>query len=83
MMKFSKSLKKDVIQQVGSIYSWNASNNIGYLFTVTTDGRSVCTGMFAHRAEEIEPDSWDGFYHKGAFYDLSQKAWKKLRLYQR
>ena len=61
-MAFSQSLKDDVKSQVGSIFSWNAPNAIGYLFTLTKDGRKINTGMFCDRVSEIDPARWDGLY---------------------
>ena len=77
---FKESLKKDVRNQAGSIYSLNAPYAIGYLFTVTKDGREVNTGMFANRTDEINPEQWDGFFStQGMFYDLSKNSgWRKL-----
>ena len=78
---FKESLKKDVINQAGSIYSMNAPHAIGYLFTIAKGGKEVHTGMFCHSVDEVNRDSWSGFYHikKGLFYDLdSDKSYKGL-----
>lgn len=77
---FSESLKKDVRNQAGSIYSLNAPHAIGYLFTVAHDGKEVYIGMFAHRWDEVDKERWDGFFStKGEFFDLkNNNDWKRL-----
>lgn len=76
-----ESLKNDVKTQVESLFSMNAPHAIGYLFTVTKDGRKIYTGMFCDSVDEINRYSWSGFYHikKGLFYNLmSDKSYKGL-----
>lgn len=68
-----ESLKKDVMEQVGSIYRMNAPHAIGYLFTVTTDGNKISHGMFAHSNDDINSEEWD------YFFSFKKKIFRKLK----
>lgn len=71
-MLVSESLKQDVLNQCGSIYSMNAPNSIGYVFTVAKDGQSINSGMFVSNRTEINNSQWSMFfsYKTKTFYDL-------------
>jgi len=70
-MTVSKNLRKDILNQCGSIYSMNAPHAIGYIFTVNKDGQSINRGMFVSNRDEIN-NQWSVFfcYKNKKFYDL-------------
>lgn len=66
-----ESLKRDVLNTVGSIYALNSPNAIGYLFNENKSGDEIICGMYCNRVDEIDPARWGWFYSKaGNFYNL-------------
>jgi len=57
----NKTLLQDVYNTVASIYRMNAPYAIGYLFTVTKNGKEIHTGMYCNFTDEIDADRWSYF----------------------
>ena len=57
------SLLNDVYSVIGSMYSMNAPNAIGYLFNPNGNYKKIANGMYCDSKREIDIDSWTYFYN--------------------
>lgn len=72
-IQISNQLKKDIIEQVGSIHTMNCPNMVGYAFNTREDKNEISIGMFVSDHEKTTWYNIPSYKQFNLFFDCKTR----------